>query len=60
MHRSAQVKDLAGPDRQSPLLVGDRTGTASDGARFHIDRTMIDGFVVRDLERHGLPDAGRR
>jgi len=35
-------------------------GTVSDGARFHIDRTMIDGFVVRDLERHGLPDAGRR
>jgi len=27
---------------------------------FHIDRTMIDAFVVRDLERHGLPDAGRR
>ena len=61
MRRSAQVRDLAGPGSGIPHARGDRTRDRLwNAARFRIDRTMIDGFVVHDLERHGLPDAGRR
>jgi hypothetical protein len=30
------------------------------GSRFGIDSTVIEGLVMRDLERHELPDVGRR
>ena len=61
MRMSAQVGDLAGPGSAIPTARDDRTRDRPwHGPRFHIDRAMIDGLVVRDLERHEPSDMGRR